>query len=460
MGTDDVGEVMSITGTAKRKLKLKVVERGIYEKWIIYPDGRETLLGFYGRYEEYGEQKYTARQSSVTKARKARQEAIAFVNEQKRNMGQIRPTLDATDTLILDFLKEKRGKPIYREYKRFAEWWTARFKKRPVLTLEPKEVRLAIADLEAEQRSGSTIANYVGFLHHFMVSMVKPAAWVVEFWSQIDIPKRTPKRKRPAYTEQQEQLLCEHLSPFDLIFVRLAVLLGIRGGQMVSLRWEYISWPLRQIDLPKFKRHAPRTMPLVDETEALLKCLWTGHGCPDRGWVFPDTTFAKVPPMEYANIAEKVNAHPLEPGKKNCPRRIAIRQLALNYGVTARHIEAIAAGTQKGADHTAVPHMNYHNWYTRHFRPAIVAAGLSGLGLDFHSLRHTWFSRLGAKTKARILQVLGGVSDIRLVERYTDVFDPALREAMEWATQFNPGGGNKEVSRPGKKKRPVLRVVD
>ena len=72
--------------------------------------------------------------------------------------------------------------------------------------------------------------------------MVRPGAWVLEFWSEIPLPKPTPKRERTVYTEALEASLDRQKREFD-ICSGLANLLGVREGQKWTFRWEDVAWP-------------------------------------------------------------------------------------------------------------------------------------------------------------------------------------------------------------------------
>ncbi len=242
-----------------------------------------------------------------------------------------------------------------------------------------------------------------------MTRMVKPRAWVLEFWSEIPLPKPTPKRERTVYTEAQEASLYRQMREFDILFCRLAYLLGIREGQMVTLRWEDVAWHAQALALPAFKKHRARTIPLSMEALAILGYWWQQQGQPMRGWVCPDLVG---------------NQHLLRPAETDV-------------------------------------HMDYHNWYNRHFLKAIHRADLAGLGLDFHTLRHTWTTRLGDKIPTRVLQFLGGWSDLKLVERYAkNALSGTMLEAMEHASTFGSEGAKEALKAILEVPRPYIKVID
>lgn len=367
------------------------IERGIYE--LQYPEDPTRKGGYWGRYKAYGQNKWTGPHTSPSKARSARASAITALRDHRQQFGTVKPTVATVETLILEHLQEiKDIASAYREQARFGAWWITRLGKRPMLSLEPKDVRQAIAALKASGKRNGTVNHYVKFLRHVMRAAVKPKAWVLEFWSDITLLDGRPDQKGAVYTVEQENRLFDQLRPIDLLFCRLDLLLGIRGGQIVSLRWEYCNWETRLLNIPKFKSHPARTIPLVDEAIAILRHLWDRQQQPDRGWIFPS---------------------PLKP----------------------------------------LVHLDYHNWYNRRFLVAMKAAGLDGLGLTFHGLRRTWATRAANGTPPRVLQIVGGWSDLKMVELYTQPFEQSMREAMERAAAHNSGSANRVLMAESTKKK-------
>ncbi|MBU6480480.1 MAG: hypothetical protein KGS09_08065 [Nitrospirae bacterium] len=122
---------------------------------------------------------------------------------------------------------------------------------------------------------------------------------------------------------------------------------------------------------------------------AILAILWEQQGRPTDGWIFP-----------------------------------------------VRKVTAVGTGYKQwdvGPIRTdPIRHTNPCNWYRRKYHPAVLAAGLQN-GITFHPLRHTWASLMGPHTLSRILQILGGRGDLKLVERYCQPSEEAMRNAMEQA---------------------------
>ena len=103
----------------------------------------------------------------------------------------------------------------------------------------------------------------------------------------------------------------------------------------------------------------------------------------------------------------------------------------------------------------------HHNWYNRHFLKVIHRADLAGLGLDFHTLRHRWTTRLGDKIPTRVLQFLAGWSDLKLVERYAkNALSGTMLEAMEHASTFGSEGAKEALKAILEVLRPYTKVID
>lgn len=356
-------------------------ERGLVRRAYLHPGGRlEVKPGIYYRIKAWSRTSYKGPCESVRQARQARVQALAEYGRQRAGGLTAAPTQQTIAEIVIVYLEEQNGQvEDYRAQARYGEFWTARFGPRPVLSLTPAEVRRARASLKNKDLTDSTANHYVKFLRTMMTRLVKPRAWVLEFWSEIEIPKALPATTRSVYTADQEARLHRKLRPIDILFCRLAYLLGIRAGQIATLQWPMVAWTegaFGLVKLPKFKRHPARSIPLVAESLAILQYLWQQQRKPERGPVFP-----------------------------------ALGQTALS--------------------------MNYHNWYNRHFLKALKAAKLDGLGLDFHALRHTWATRLGSKVPTRVLQILAGWTDIRMAEPYTGtIADQIHTEAMAHVSRF------------------------
>lgn len=370
--------------------KKPVTEKGYFPRLNLRTGAIEhrIRIAWYGKMTWFGP--YPTKTAALHEIQRRRVQ----LREVRQSPGQTKPTLETVEALIAAYLRDLKGQVgEYRAQIRYGAFWSARFKGRPVLSLEPAEVWKARGELK--RRPGkrgvgcladSTADHYCKFLRAMMHRTVRPKAWVLEFWSEVTIKKAIPVRPRAVYTEAQEAKLYTKLRDCDILFCRLLYLLGIRGGQMVINRWEWLSWGGKVLQLPAFKKHPAREIPLEAEALEILRYWWKRQGKPTRGWVFPDPT-------------------------------------------------------------DSPSHLNYHNWYTRHFRPALIRAGLDNLGLDAHALRHTWATRLGGTTPSRVLQMLGGWGSLSQVEIYTKPAAGPMRDAMREASTYGTKTAKKLLRR-------------
>jgi len=211
---------------------------------------------------------------------------------------------------------------------------------------------------------------------------VRPRAWVLDLWADVPLLQLTPPLPTIA-TPAEEQKLYRELGKVDADRARLGRWLGIRRGQLFTMRWERMIWSTWTYRLEQFKRQQERPLPIPTPARPILRHLWRAQRKPKQGWFFPSPEDSRKP-------------------------------------------------------------LDANAWYRRHFQPAAQRAGLHQRGLTFHSLRHTWATRgLEAGVPQRTLQAMGGWSDLKQVEIYTHVLDKTLRRGMEKAAR----GGRKRTRR-------------
>ena len=188
---------------------------------------------------------------------------------------------------------------------------------------------------------------------------------------------RFPEEPAPThqYTPQQEQRLYRHLGD-QADWVRLAILTGMRQREQFGLRKEWIQWEHGIIQIPTSKAGRPRVIMLQAEALAILQTQCQRH--PKSPFVFPSPRFPQKQPMD--------------PGA----------------------------------------------WYRNVFRPACHAAGLPST-LKWHTLRHTFGSRLAAKgASEKQIQALGGWSSTQATNRYIHFVRDDLRQVAERLAKMEP----------------------
>lgn len=344
-------------------------DRGLYQegkRWYI-------RISVHGRMRRFGKP-----HGFVTKeaARIFRDRMRASLLERAHFPGSER-TGDTVAELCEIYLETIKGKRAsYRDIALQLHWWADRFPTRPIMSLTPTEISVAMTDL-AERVSHATSNYYAANLRAMMRRMVKPFSWVLDFWRDVE---RFPAVQRvlPIYTAEDIQRVFAAAEERDALLIYLNLLIGVRRSTHFSLRWEWVQWEHHLLQLPTIKRQKAFSLPLSVDAMAILRRLHVEQGTPREGWVFP---------------ARRQNSDRLN-----------------------THI-----------------HIDPHNWYNRTFKPL-----LRGLGLDhltFHALRRTWATALGQKAPQRIVQLLGNWSDIRVVGRYTIPNEESLRAGMEWVAE-------------------------
>lgn len=324
---------------------------------------------------------------SLVKARQDYHARRAVVRRDRETAGETTPTRATLAELVqahLPTILNKRAS--YAQIRTRLEWWADRFKARPVLTLKAVDIERGMAALMASGLTGATANRYAAQLRHLMRKHVSPLAWVEELWRRIEWYDE-PQPSLTPLTDQQEDRLYAALDFTDALYTRLDILIGLRLRQFFTLRWDWLDWAPGLLHLPSFKRHPARTLPLSQEALAIFAVLWEEQGRPESGWIFP--------------------------------RR---QQTFIGAGRGLWKPGPILI------DRSAP--LNPHNWYRRRYRPAIERAGLPET-VTFHTLRKTWASRVGPHAPARILQILGGWRDSKVVERYCQPYEEAMRSAME-----------------------------
>jgi len=113
--------------------------------------------------------------------------------------------------------------------------------------------------------------------------------WCIEQGLAAENPMRRIKffradTKRLRYlTEEEFVRLIEEASnvaksPFLREAIELAVYTGLRRGNLLGLRWEWVDWLNRVIRVPRTKSGKPHAVPLNATAYATLQRLWSARG--------------------------------------------------------------------------------------------------------------------------------------------------------------------------------------
>ena len=160
-------------------------------------------------------------------------------------------------------------------------------------------------------------------------------------------------------------------------YVRFAILTGLRQAEQFGIEKAWIHWEAGLIQIPTSKTRRPRIVLLTEEVRAIVHQLCCEH--PMSRYVFPSPRFQD---------------RPMNPGA----------------------------------------------FYRKIFRPACEKVGIP-VDLKWHSLRHTFGSRLAASgASAKQIQALGGWSTDRAASRYIHLCDSDLLRVAELLSPKRSGG--------------------
>lgn len=291
------------------------------------------------------------------------------LREQKLFPGSAAPTAFTIATLTEAFLPLIAHQHDARGQRRYAAWWVAYAGEQPVFSLTLHDLEQARLQLRTNKAPG-TVTHYMKFLKAAMRKVVQPRSWVIDLWAgfTFDAPTTAPTI---TISLKNEARLLHQLGPEEAPKARLGALTGLRRGQIFGLKWEWLRWDDQAVSLPPYKRRPARLLPLSSEASEILRTRWLAAGQPAHGWVFPDPTNSALP-------------------------------------------------------------QDANSWYKYIYKRAVKALGLDLDGVKYHTLRHTWASRMmSVGTHPRVLQQAGGWSSMALVERYTHPHDDATRKSLE-----------------------------
>ena len=139
------------------------------------------------------------------------------------------------------------------------------------------------------ERSPATVVRYLAALSHAFTVAVKDWAWLDANPCKLLMwPKEPRGRVRFLSEDERFRLLracaesrCEQLHPVVL----LALLTGMRRGEILGLRWENVDLQRHRLILTQTKNNERRQVPLVPRALAVIKTRLNGDARP-RAFVF------------------------------------------------------------------------------------------------------------------------------------------------------------------------------
>src|SRR3989344_1613593 len=150
------------------------------------------------------------------------------------------------------------------------------------------------------QRSGGTVNRYLAGFSKVLTVAVNEWQWLQENpMSKVSKPSASRGRNRFLSEEEIKRLIeaCfRSVNPYLYPVVRIALISGMRLGEILGLKWENIDFEQRAIFLEETKNGDCRVVPLIEEIETTLKGCST-YGVGQKGYIFPARHRASQKPI-------------------------------------------------------------------------------------------------------------------------------------------------------------------
>ncbi len=210
--------------------------------------------------------------------------------------------------LIDRFIEE--WSPKYEKYQakqnRILGWWKNELGHLLLADLLPpmiaacRDKLLAGTTYRKTKRSGGTVNRYLAGFSKVLTVAVKEWQWMQENpMSKVSKPSESNGRNRFLSKEEVGRLLeaCERsTSPYLGPVVRIALISGMRFGEIMGLRWRDIDFEQRVIFLEQTKNGDRRVIPLIEELVEILKECST-YGSDGNSYLFPARHKASQKPI-------------------------------------------------------------------------------------------------------------------------------------------------------------------
>lgn len=162
----------------------------------------------------------------------------------------------------------------------YLAWWKSRLGHllladlTPVILAEARDALLAEKTPRQTIRNPSTVNRYLAAFSRALTIAVKEWGWLDDTpMRKVSKPSEGKGRNRLLSIEEKDRLLqaCRSSSsPFLYPIVSIALLTGMRFGEIVNLKWEDIDFTNKIITLEKTKNGERRMLPLTEAVEKIL----------------------------------------------------------------------------------------------------------------------------------------------------------------------------------------------
>lgn len=253
------------------------------------------------------------------------------------------------DRFIVEWL------PKYEKYatkqKRLLMWWRNEIGHFLLADLLPAHIvagrdkLLAGTTYRQTKRSGGTVNRYLAALSKVFTVAVKEWQWVEENpVGKVSKPSESKGRSRFLSKEEITVLLeaCERSSsPHLYPIVKLALLSGMRFGEIANLRWSDVDFQQRQVFLHETKNGDSRVVPITTEMERAFRECQT-YNSERRGYIFPARRLGAHKPVAAVRHAfvKATQAAGINDAKFHDLRHTACSHMAMN-GATQGELQEI-----------------------------------------------------------------------------------------------------------------------
>ena len=186
---------------------------------------------------------------------------------------------------LIDRYCAESGECPRREDARHARWWIERLGKEPVTALTMERIGSTLEHLASYGRSPSTVAFYLRFLRRVTAWGTACAYLPGDPCAGMALPKeRTPDLR--VLTEEEERKLCSALGHPYALWVRLAILTGLKQSEQFTLRWRDVDLDRATLLLPHPTTGGLSVVSLEAAAVTILRQLRQNQR--PSLWVFPD----------------------------------------------------------------------------------------------------------------------------------------------------------------------------
>ncbi len=181
---------------------------------------------------------------------------------------------EALDRYLQEVSSKKKG--VYQESRRIENLKKHKLGKRFLASIQGKDI-VEYRDERLKNVSQASVRLELALLSHLFNTAIREWGMngILNPVAQIRLPKKATCRDRRLFPGEEEMILsaCDEYGG-DLPFVvRLALVTGMRRGELASLTWDNINFKKRTATLPETKNGEKRIVPLSEEAVRILRDL-------------------------------------------------------------------------------------------------------------------------------------------------------------------------------------------